>query len=406
MSDFSQSGIVSTLHRLGEHSIEELEAELERYSRRRPIALVLPVTNSDLHSPACKNIFKKLGEVKYIREFIVCLGQASEKEQFEEAKGLVSALPSNHVMLWCDGPGMRKLYELLKKHDLNVGKDGKGRSAWAAYGYVIAKGECDVIALHDCDIVNFSRELLARLCYPCTNPNMNYEFCKGYYSRVSDRMHGRVTRLFVTPIVKSLVRILGYLPFLEYLGSFRYPLAGEFSMLTEIARVNRVPGDWGLEVGTLAEVYRNCSIRRICQSELCENYEHKHQALSPDDPTKGLLKMSIDIAKVLFRTLASEGVIFSDSFFKTLVISYLRTAQETVKRYHDDARINKLKFDIHSETTAVEAFTRGIEIAGHTFMEDPLGAPQIPNWSRVTSAIPDFLDLLLEAIREDNSYPN
>ena len=405
MSDFSQSGVVSTLHRFGEHGLEELETQLERYSQKRPIALVLPVTNSDLHSPACKNIFKELSNVKYINEFVVCLGLASEREQFNEAKELVSVLPSNRVLMWSNGPGMRELYELLAKHDLNVGKDGKGRSAWAAYGYVIAKGECDVIALHDCDIVNFSRELLARLCYPCANPNMDYEFCKGYYSRVSDRMHGRVTRLFVTPILKSLIRILGYLPFLEYLSGFRYPLAGEFSMITDIARVNRVPGDWGLEVGTLAEVYRNCSTRRICQSELCENYEHKHQPLSPDDPTKGLLKMSIDIAKVLFRTLASEGVVFSDAFFKTLVSSYLRIAQETVKRYHDDALINKLKFDIHSETIAVEAFKRGIAIAGKTFMEDPLGAPQIPNWSRVASAIPDFLDLLLETVTDDNSYP-
>jgi glucosyl-3-phosphoglycerate synthase len=207
----------------------------------------------------------------------------------------------------------------------------------------------------------------------------------------------------VHPIVRALITILGYLPFLEYLNSFRYPLAGEFSMISDIARINRVPGDWGLEVGTLAEVYRNCSIKRICQSNLCENYEHKHQPLSPDDPTKGLLKMSIDIAKVLFRTLASEGVVFSDAFFKTLVVSYLRTAKDTVKRYHDDAMINRLKFDEHRETTAVEAFTHGIEIAGSTFLKDPMGVPQIPSWSRVTSAIPDFLDILQEAIEEDNS---
>ena len=403
MSDFYQTGIVSTLHKLGDPKIEELEMELERLSRERPIALVLPVTFSDLHAPACKRIFRQLGDTKYIKEFIVTLGVATKREQFEEAKQLVSALPSNRTLIWCNSPRMRRLYKVLERHELKVGKDGKGRSAWTAYGYVLAKGECWVIALHDCDIVNYERELLARLCYPCTNPSLDYEFCKGYYSRVSDRMHGRVTRLFVHPIIRSLINILGYLPFLEYLNSFRYPLAGEFSMVTDIARVNRVPGDWGLEVGTLAEVYRNCSIKRICQSNLCENYEHKHQALSPDDPTKGLLKMSIDIGKVLFRTLASEGVIFSEAFLKTLISSYLRVAQETVKRYHDDAKINRLKFDMHREATAVEAFTRGIEISGKTFLKDPLGVPQIPNWSRVTSAIPDFLDLLLETVREDNS---
>ncbi|GAB4352643.1 MAG: cell wall biogenesis glycosyltransferase [Candidatus Abyssubacteria bacterium] len=403
MTDFYQTGIVSTLHRLGQPKLEELERELARISRQRPIALVLPVTYADLHAPACKNIFRELRNVKYISEFIVTLGMVNTHEQFEQAKKLVAVLPENRALIWCNGPRMKKLYKLLEKHELKVGPDGKGRSAWTAYGYVIAKGECWVIALHDCDIVSYSRELLARLCYPCTNPDMDYEFCKGFYSRVTDRMHGRVTRLYVVPIVRALINILGYLPFLEYLNSFRYPLAGEFSMITDIARINRVPGDWGLEVGTLAEVYRNCSMRRICQSDLCENYEHKHQPLSPTDPGKGLLKMSIDIGKVLFRTLASEGVVFSEPFFRTLVASYLRIAHDTIKRYQDDAMINKLKFDLHSEVTAVEAFTRGIELAGRTFLDDPLGAPQIPNWSRVTSAVPDFLDMLLDTVRQDNA---
>ncbi len=403
MGDFYQTGIVPTLHRLGEPKLEELEVELERFAKHRPIALVLPVTYSDLHSPACKNIFHELRKVKYVREFVVALGMATSREHFEEAKELISVLPENRVLIWCNGPALNRMYELLEKHDLTVGVDGKGRSAWTAYGYIIAKGECWVIALHDCDIVNYNRELLLRLCYPCTNPSMDYEFCKGFYSRVSDRMHGRVTRLFVIPVTRALINILGYLPFLEYLNSFRYPLAGEFSMVTDIALINRVPGDWGLEVGTLAEVYRNCSMRRICQSNLCENYEHKHQPLSPDDPSKGLLKMSIDIGKVLFRTLASEGVVFSDSFFRTLTSSYLRIAQDAVKRYQDDAIINRLNFELHNETIAVEAFTRAIGIAGDMFLKDPLGAPQIPNWSRVTSAIPGFLEMLLDAVAED--YP-
>jgi glucosyl-3-phosphoglycerate synthase len=338
-----------------------------------------------------------------VKEFVVTLGMSSSRNEFEQAKKLVRQLPENHVLIWCNGPRMSKLYKLLEQHDLHVGGDGKGRSAWTAYGYVIARGTCSVIALHDSDIVNYTTELLARLCYPCTNPNLDYEFCKGFYSRVSDRMHGRVTRLYFIPIIRSLTTILGYLPFLEYLNSFRYPLSGEFSMLTDIARVNRVPGDWGLEIGTLAEVYRNCSLKRICQSDLSENYEHKHQPLSPADPSKGLLKMSIDIGKALFRTLASEGVVFSEPFFRTLISTYLRIAQDTIKRYHDDAVINGLKFDLHSEVTAVEAFTRGIQISGETFLHDPLGSPQIPNWSRVTSAIPDFLKILLEAVATDNS---
>jgi glucosyl-3-phosphoglycerate synthase len=215
-------------------------------------------------------------------------------------------------------------------------------------------------------------------------------------------MHGRATRLLVTPLLRSLKKVLGHLPLLEFLDSFKYPLAGEFSMDIDIARVNRIPGDWGLEVGVLAEIYRNCSVRRVCQVDIADNYEHKHQALSPDDPSKGLLKMCIDISKSLFRTLASEGVVFSDGFFKTLIATYVRTAQDMLKSYEDDAAINCLLFDRHEESLAVETFTEGIKIASETIMKDPLGVPLIPSWDRVTSALPDILNQLKDAVDKDN----
>ena len=132
--------------------------------------------------------------------------------------------------------------------------------------------------------------------------------------------------MLVTPLIRSLIKMVGHHPLLVFFDSFRYPLAGEFSMDIDLARINRIPGDWGLEVGVLAEVYRNTAIRRVCQVDITENYEHKHQVLSPEDASRGLNKMCIDICKSLFRTLASEGVIFSDGFFKTLVATYVRTA--------------------------------------------------------------------------------
>jgi glucosyl-3-phosphoglycerate synthase len=232
---------------------------------------------------------------------------------------------------------------------------------------------------------------------------MDYEFCKGYYSRVTDRMYGRVTRLFISPAIRALKKIFGPLPFLVYLDSFRYPLAGEFSMKTDLVRVNRIPADWGLEVGSLAEVFRNVSLKRICQVDIADNYEHKHQQVSPDDQTGGLLKMCADISKSLFRTLSSEGVTFSDNIFNTFLVTYLRIAQDTIKMYEDDAAINGLFFDRHAEGLAVETFANGIRIASRQFLEDPLGSPLIPNWSRVTSAIPDILDMLQEAVEKDNA---
>ncbi|MEW6409636.1 MAG: glycosyl transferase [Nitrospirota bacterium] len=401
MSDFYQTGVIATFHRLGKLNLEKIESELNWYAQQRPIALVLPSLYSEIEGEALKDIIRELKEVKYLREIVVTLGQSNE-EEFKHAKEFFSVLPQKVRIIWNDGKRVQNLYTLLEEQGLSAGIDGKGRSTWMSYGYIIAVGECDVIALHDCDILTYNREMLARLCYPVTNPNLDYEFCKGFYSRVTDRMHGRVTRLLVTPLIRALEKLLGYLPLLVYFDSFRYPLAGEFSMITDLARVNRIPGDWGLEVSVLAEVYRNCAIRRICQVDLCENYEHKHQELSPEDPEKGLMKMAVDITKSLFRTLASEGVIFSEGLFKTLIATYLRTSQDMLKRYEDDCAINGLFFDRHEEGTAVEAFTRGIRIAGQTIMEDPLGAPLIPSWSRVTSAIPDIPNMIKEAVEEDN----
>lgn len=402
MGDFHQSETIATLHNLNKNNLPQLEEELNEFTQTRPIALVLPCLYSELERQALRDILDKLKDVTYLNEIIITLGRADE-EKFKYAQEYFSILPQNYKIIWDDGENITTLFNLLKENGLYVGDPGKGRAAWIAYGYVLAKDTSEVIALHDCDVLTYDRTLLARLCYPLVNPNMDYEFCKGYYPRVTDRLYGRVTRLFITPIIRALIKILGHHPFLVYLDSFRYPLAGEFSMKTDLAGINRIPSDWGLEVGSLAEVFRNVAAKRICQVDLADNYDHKHQEVSAHDPTGGLLKMCADISKSLFRTLSSEGVTFSENLFSTLISTYLRNAQDTIKMYDDDAAINGLFFDRHAEGLAVETFVQGIRIASRSFIEDPLGAQLIPNWNRVTSAIPDILDQLEKAVDEDNA---
>jgi glucosyl-3-phosphoglycerate synthase len=378
MADFHQSGLVATFHKLGDSNIEKIEAELAWHSQDRPIALVLPSLYSELKGAALKGILKELKNTRYIKQVVVTLGNCT-KAEFDNARKFFSVLPQPTKLIWNNGKRLKQVYNTIESDGLYLGEDGKGKSAWMAYGYIIAQKDIDVIALHDCDILTYNRALLARLCYPVTNPNLDYDFCKGFYSRVTDRMHGRVTRLLVTPLLRSLKKILRVLPLLDFLDSFKYPLAGEFSMNVDIARVNRIPGDWGLEVGVL-----------------------KHQELSPDDASKGLLKMCIDISKSIFRTLASEGVVFSDGFFKTLIATYVKTSQDMLKNYEDDATVNALVFDRHEESLAVETFTGGIKTAAGIIKEDPLGVPLIPSWDRVISAFPDIQSDLKEAVEEDN----
>ncbi|MBU0621536.1 MAG: glycosyl transferase [Gammaproteobacteria bacterium] len=401
MSDFYQTGIITTLHQLGKPSLERLESELLGFSKTRPIALVLPALYSEFEGPAMPGIVQELSKVKYLSEVVLALDQASE-DDFKRVREFMAPIQADVKIIHNKGKRIGEVYETLKRNGLDAGPQGKGRSAWMAYGYVLARGKSDVIALHDCDIVTYSRELLARLCYPIANPNLNYAFCKGYYSRVTSKMNGRVTRLLVTPLVRSLQQLTGQHGFLDFLDSFRYSLAGEFSMSADMARINRIPSDWGLEVGSLAEVYRNYSPRRVCQVDIATTYEHKHQQLSADDAEKGLMKMAVDICKSIFRTLASDGAVFSEGLFRSLIVTYLRQAEDTLMKYEADAMINGLAFDRHEEAKAVEAFTRAIAMAAQMFVENPMGNPLIPNWNRVTAAIPDIFEMLRLAVEEDN----
>lgn len=401
MSDFFQTGVVATLHRLLDSGHERLERELALYALNRPIALVLPALWCEFEGPALPRILEQLKEVPYLSQVVFTISGANA-EQFAEARRMASILPQEVTFIWNNGPRIQDMYERLRANNLPVGEDGKGRSCWMAFGYVLVTHQCDVIALHDCDVLTFDREFLARLCYPVANPNISFEFCKGYYARVTDRMHGRVTRLLMTPLIRALQRILGPHPFLTFLDSFRYPLAGEFCMEADLARVNRIPSDWGLEVGVLAEVYRNCSVKRVCQSELCDIYEHKHQALSQDDPSKGLMKMGVDICKTLFRTLSAEGARLDAGVFLALQSTYVRIAEDTITRYQADALIDGLVYDRHQEEVAVESFVKALRLAAESFLADPLGQPLIPNWNRITAALPGFLEEIRAQVDADN----
>src|SRR3990172_560599 len=392
MSDFHQTDPIITLHRLGRAGLERIESEMVEFSRQRPIALVLPALYTEFQGEAIKGIIEELKKGKYIREIVLTLGRAREDE-FKKVREFMSQIPYEVKIIHNEGKRVKEIYATLERNGLHAGEDGKGRSAWIAYGYILANGVSEVIALHDCDIVTYNREMLARLCYPVANPNIDVVFCKGFYSRITDKMHWRVTRLLISPLIRALQKLVGPNPFLMFMDSFRYPLAGEFCMIADVARTNRIPWDWGLEVGVLAEVFRNYSPRRVCQVDIADNYEHKHQLLSAEDAQKGLMRMCVDISKTIFRVLAAEGVVFSDALFKSLEVAYLRFAEDTMMKYEADAAINGLVFDRHEETKAVEAFANAIKKAAQIFIENPMGTPLIPNWNRIGSAIPGIFDM-------------
>ena len=207
MADFFQNGLITTLHRVGNRSIDSLEDELFKLSRRRNMILILPALYSEFETPAMKKIIEELSKVKYLYKIVLGLDRATEGE-FKIVKKMMSKIPTPVDVIWNDGPKMENIYKKIEKAGLtNLNIKGKGRNVWAMMGYVLGDSDAYAIALHDCDIVNYTREIPARLFYPVVHPALDFEFNKGYYSRVTDRLHGRVTRLFYTPFIKSLEKV-------------------------------------------------------------------------------------------------------------------------------------------------------------------------------------------------------
>lgn len=401
MGDFYQNGIITTLHNLAHRPLEEMEKELCEFSKTRPMSLILPCLYSELETDAMPNIIEHLKKVPYLEEIIIGLDRATE-EQYRHALEFFSVLPQKHKVLWNDGPRLRAIDSVLKGEHLSPSAPGKGRNVWFCMGYNLAAGKAESIAMHDCDIVTYDRELLARLIYPVANPRFNYEFCKGFYSRTANgKMNGRVSRLLVTPLLYSLKKVFGNLEYLDYLDSYRYPLAGEFSFRRDVMTDIRIPSDWGLEIGVLSEMQRNYSNNRLCQVDIADVYDHKHQDLSAENDDGGLSKMSIDITKAIFRKLATNGIIFNQETFRTIKATYYRVALDFIETYRNDAEINGLKLDVHLEEQAVELFAGNIMKAGEMYLANPMEAPFIPSWNRVVSAFPGVMNQLALAVEQD-----
>ena len=214
-------------------------------------------------------------------------------------------------------------------------------------------------------------------------------------------MYGRVFRLFLHPLLRAFVDNIGHeTPFVRFLRSFRYPISGEFALTSDLARDVDLPGDWGLEVGIMSEMYRNVSMKSLCQVDL-GFYDHKHQKMGKNSE-KGLKKMTGDILKTLLRVLIEEDhVEISKESLISLRVLYVRHARDAIRKYHADTHFNSFKYDRHLEESMVEKFSQQIMNAGTSYLRKPVGT-RIPDWLRTLSARRKIREQLLDVVIEDN----
>ena len=401
MVDFHQNGNIATMHNLRTRGLEDMTYELETFAQTRKMSLILPCLYSELATDAMPNILAELSKVTYLHRIIIGLDRANADE-YRHARKFFEGLNQNHIVIWNDSPRMKALGARLEEMGLAPTEAGKGKNVWSALGYLIGCQDTSVMAIHDCDILTYSNEMLARLIYPVANPSFPYQVAKGYYARIgNEKLNGRVTRLLVSPLLIALKRVVGDRDYIDYLRSFRYPLSGEFAMRRSILPDLRIPSDWGLEIGVLSEAWRNLAPKAVCQVEIADAYDHKHQELSPEDAASGLNRMSTDICKAIFRKLAADGTVFTNNVFRTLKATYYRSALDLLEAYYTDAQMNGLKVDRHSEEASIELFAESIMRAGQTFLENPHETPFIPTWNRVNAADPDFLRDMHDAAAAD-----
>jgi glucosyl-3-phosphoglycerate synthase len=392
MADFQQN-VVPTFTLLPDEDLGRMEKSVVRAARRAPIGVIIPALFNDLASPAMQNIITELAGMNFVKRVYISLDQGTE-EQFQQAREIVKPLGDKGVLLWNDAPAVQAVIEKIGQ-SVPLGARGKGRAVWTALGYALGKAEVSVLAFHDADILTYDRGLLLRLLYPVVH--LRYQFSKGFYARYSDRLHGRVGRLFYFPFVKALRDVLGKQDFLEYMSDFRYPLSGEFATFTSLANDLLFPSDWGIEVGILAEMYRITRPHRICQVEITGRYDHKHQDLG-EDANAGLQKMVSDIARTFFTRLSAGGTILTTDFLRTLKHTYLANARSYVRIYESHAEMNSLlKFDRHQELGAVELFAGALDRAFAEYQDHLFGSPLIPEWRRIEVALDGVLPELTGA---------
>jgi glucosyl-3-phosphoglycerate synthase len=393
VSDFAQHGLISTFQQLRDAGGDGFESELGCCGRN--IALILPCHAAELGSPALEGLIRELAPADFLTEIVISMN-GLDAAGFESAHTIFAPLPQPHRIVWNDGPRLEKIYL-----GAGIRAGGKGRNVWAALGLLIREARAEIIAVQDCDVTTFRRGTLARLCYAVASPELGYSFAKMYYSRVAGRIYGRASRLFLSPFLQALIRIGGHHPLLDFLLSFRYPLAGECAFTRSLAGEIRISPGWDLEAGLLCEVFRHAPGRDVCQVDGGSDYDHKHQPLN-DGRGGGLVPMIQCIARTLLRELMNEGFAAGPGFLEALGQLYRREAAEAIRRSKHLAMMNRLPFDEAGETAALVTFAAGLDAATLPSIESD--APLAP-WERLIRTDGDFIRGFREAIDLDNQSP-
>ncbi|WP_233738062.1 glycosyltransferase family protein [Halocatena pleomorpha] len=325
-------------------------------------SIVIPMTGHAHTSHATDRILRTLEDVAPDRVVIALRADAPAVASIHD---WLTDYDVPTETIWCNGPRVNELLTEAGFGDTG----GKGRDVWLALGVA---SDTKYTVVHDADAETYSRSHVNRLLFPLER---GHSFVKGYYARIErNQLYGRLFRLFYAPLIRALSQLSGA-PIVSYLGAFRYALAGEMAMTTQLARRLRVPPGWGLEVGALGTAFEHAGFEGTAQIDLGV---HKHDHRSVSGP-HGLGDMSIDVGASLFSVLEANGV---SPDYESLRERYRKTANRLIDQYATDAAFNGLDYDSNAERDQIEAYLPAVK--------SPTADTRLPAWTD-TAIDPDSI---------------
>jgi len=353
--------------------VQERVATLHDFGGAAPEAptdsatVVVPMTDCDYASLAAERVLRGLERVDPER---VVVALRAGPGDVSDVVDWVDGFDLRGEVLWCTAPGVESR---LAAAGLD-GEAGKGRDVWLALGLA---ADSEYVVVHDADASSYDAALVPRLLFPLA---AGYDFSKGYYARVEEgRLYGRLFRLFFAPLVDALAAHHDD-QLLEYLGAFRYALAGEFAATGALARRLRVQRGWGLEVGTLGEAYAAAGFDGSAQVDLGV-HEHDHRSVTGPE---GLGDMSRAVGAALFHALDDAGI---TPDYEALPARYRERALALVDQYAADAAFNGFDYDPVAEREQVDTYADAVEPPGEdrrlpAWRDAPVDPAEIRSLSR------------------------
>ena len=386
MSDFSQNGAICTLQRLNDAHLEQVNTEwLPALAETSPVSLILPCHAPDLNGPALIPICRELSSVSWLQQVVIPINGLPVDRLPEIRSFFHTQLRLPHTILLTDTPGITRILSLAAGLPISQLPSGKGLNVWTAIGLLFARRTSGIFAIQDCDVLSFHRAALARLCFSVADPSLGFDFAKMYYSRVTDRLYGRVSRLFLAPLLHSLIRVVGHHPLLDFLQAFRYPLAGECALRASLAFQLPVSNGWALEIGMLSDVFRQIEPSKVCQVDGGSGYDHKHQLANGN-----LMQMCSEIGAALLQQLQTEGCNIDEPFLALTSMALQRECSEAVRRSSALSKINGLPNSPSHETAIASSFAHCLPKIL------PRSVPPLPAWECIQRVVPHTLQALLD----------